>query len=40
MLDFRKDNYQGLRNHLRSVNCEEIGVGRGKDYVSEVESQY
>ena len=31
MPDFRKDNYQGLRTHLQSVNCKEIGVGRGED---------
>ena len=37
MPDFRKANYQGLRNHLQSVNWEEIGAGRVED---EVENQY
>ena len=26
--DFRKANYQGLRNHLQNIDWEGIGVGR------------
>ena len=38
--DFRKANYQGLRHHLQSIDCEGIGVGREKNQSIEVELHY
>ena len=38
--DFGKVNYQGLRHHLQSIDCEGMGVGREKDQNIEVELHY
>ena len=40
MPDFRKAKYQGIRIHLQSVNCDEIGVSGGEDRENEVKRQY